>query len=93
MCDFIEVDTNCEDDEDDGDDDDEGDASLHFALTPLTLAAAAAAEFGSVIYQVGHQRLPCTIPHLPLPCFCQVFSSFIKSQVKFAPFKAEVLAF
>ena len=30
--------------------------ALHFALTPLTLAAAAAAEFGSVIYQVGHQR-------------------------------------
>ena len=29
---------------------------LHFALTPLTLAAAAGAEFGSVIYQVGHQR-------------------------------------
>ena len=31
---------------------------LHFALTPLPLAASGgcAAEFGSVIYQVGHQR-------------------------------------
>ena len=56
MFDYIDDDINCEDDEDDSDDDDEGDASLHFALTPLTLAAAAAAEFGSVIYQVGHQR-------------------------------------
>ena len=75
MFDYIDDDINCEDDEDDSDDDDEGDASLHFALTPLTLAAAAAAEFGSVIYQVGHQRLPCTIPQ---PTLALLLSSIFK---------------
>ena len=48
---------------------------LHFALTPLTLAAVAAAEFGSVIYQVGHQRLPCTIPQ---PTLALLLSSIFK---------------
>ena len=41
-------------------------------LPPSSPLTGAAAEFGLVIYQVGHQRKACTIPY-PCPAFVKHF--------------------